>query len=558
MAEDIQQGSKVTKSVQKEGAPGTRVDPYPYMGIVKNNVDPTRAGRVQVWISDFGGNADEPSNWRTVSYASPFMGTTNTQVNGSKTNSWTESPHTYGMWMNPPDIGVEVLVIFVSGDPQKGYWFACVSSNISRYMLPGNASNPHPSTEFSSEQVKKVYAAAVADNGGDVPAPVTEFNSNLKDYATDPGFINIRKPIHETQYLILTGQGLDRDPYRGVLTSSSQRETPSNVFGISTPGRPLNDPVLDPAYEQKVKSGNLTEGDYSVKTRIGGHTFIMDDGDATGKNKLIRLRSSTGHQIVLNDSANTIYISNNSGTAWVEFTDEGKLNFFSANGIDMRTEGSMNFHADVDINFNAVGKFNLKSEDKAHFDFKSLIVNTSEGITVGSAGKTEFNAAGGFNVDTGSKISLKAAGDVALTGATVKNNSGGTVGVPTPPNIPVNLLSDTSLSSDGIWIQKPKVLRSIVKFAPSHEPSYRKSMSKIVTAEAPPDPSKGVPPPAKGPQDKSTDASGNFTGAKGTPVTNPVTTNDIRKQPLSSTSVGSMSKEHVTSLFAQLGKSGGV
>ena len=556
MAEDIQQGSKVSKSVQKEGAAGTRVDPYPYLGIVKNNVDPTRAGRVQVWISDFGGNADEPSNWRTVSYASPFIGTTNIPINGSKTNSWSESPQTYGMWMTPPDIGCEVLVTFISGDPQKGYWFACVSSNISRYMLPGNAASLYPSTEFSSPAVKKTYDAAVADNGGVVPAPVTEFNSNLKDYATDPGFINIGKPIHEPQYLILTGQGLDRDPYRGVLTSSSQRETPSNVFGISTPGRPLNDPALDPKYEQKVKSGNLTESDYAVKTRIGGHTFVMDDGDATDKNRLIRLRSASGHQIILNDSANVVYISNNTGTVWVEFTDEGKLNFFSAGGIDMRTQGTMNFHSDGDINFNAVGKLNIKSEDKAHIDCKSLDLNAGAGFTVGTTGKTEFNAASGFNIDAGSKISLKAGGDIALTGASIKQNSGGTASVTAPQPIPVNLLIDTSLSSDGIWLQQADALRSIVTAAPTHEPSYRKSMSKIVSAPAPTDPSKGVPPKAIGPQDASTDLAGNFTGAVGTPVNNPVTSDDIRKQPLSSTAVGSMSKEHVTSLFAQLGKTG--
>jgi hypothetical protein len=554
MAEDIQQGSKVNKSVQKEGAAGTRVDPYPYLGIVKNNVDPTRAGRLQVWIADFGGNADEPGNWRTVSYASPFIGTTNIPINGSKTNSWSESPQTYGMWMTPPDIGVEVLVIFVSGDPQKGYWIACVSSNISRYMLPGNASSLYPSTEFSSDAVKKTYNAAVADNGGVVPAPVTEFNSNLKEYATDPGFINIGKPIHEPQYLILTGQGLDRDPYRGVLTSSSQRETPSNVFGISTPGRPLNDPVLDPGYEAKVKSGNLTEADYAVKTRVGGHTFIMDDGDSTDKNKLIRIRSSSGHQIVLNDSANSLYISNNKGTVWVEFTDEGKLNFFSAGGIDVRTQGDMNFHADGNINFNAVGKFNIKAEDKAHIDCKSIDMNANEGLVIGTTGKTEFNSAGCFNIDCSAKVSVKAAGDMILVGATIKQNNGGAATVAAPIPIPVNQLIDTSLSSDGIWIQKEKALRTIVAFAPSHEPSYRKSMSKIVSAPAPADPSKGVPPKASGPQDKSTDAKGNFTGAAGTPVSNPITSTDIRKQPLSTSEVGSMSKEHVTSLFAQIGK----
>ena len=76
MAIDHRIGSKVIKNARREEATGTRVDPYPYIGIVKNNLDPTRSGRLQVYIPDLGGPQDEPNNWRTVSYASPFQGYT--------------------------------------------------------------------------------------------------------------------------------------------------------------------------------------------------------------------------------------------------------------------------------------------------------------------------------------------------------------------------------------------------------------------------------------------------------------------------------------------------
>ena len=78
MAIDHRIGSKVIKAARREDAPGTRVDPYPYIGIVKNNLDPTRSGRLQVYIPDLGGPEDDPKNWRTVSYASPFSGYTST------------------------------------------------------------------------------------------------------------------------------------------------------------------------------------------------------------------------------------------------------------------------------------------------------------------------------------------------------------------------------------------------------------------------------------------------------------------------------------------------
>lgn len=564
MAIDSRQGGKVIKNVRKEDTPGTRVDPYPYLGIVKNNLDPIRAGRIQVWIPDFGGDSEEPKNWRTVSYASPYMGTTNIPLDGSKTNAWTESPHTYGMWMTPPDIGVEVLVMFLGGDPLKGYWFACVNSRISRHMLPAIGSNQYPDSSNSSEEVKKTYAAACALMGDRVPAPVTEFNSNLQDYATNPAFVNIPKPIHEEQYKILVQQGLDRDKVRGTSTSSSQRETPSNVFGISTPGRPVNDPADDPTFLDKVAAGTLKESDYAVKTRKGGHTFVMDDGDNQGKNRLVRLRSSSGHQILLNDSDNTLYIANNKGTVWLEFTEEGRLNFYSQNGIDIRTGGEMNFHADGSIRFNTAGTFQVKSEGKTHIDCSSFNLVAGGAIKVGSGAATQFKAGSGFHVDTGSKISLKAGGNIVHEGSIIKQNSGGAVSVSPVPTIPVLQLGDTLFDeTKGLWVQNPGVLRTIVTLAPTHEPSFRRVTPTTKTPPQPPNPAAAVPTSAAGPQDSnaapststtSTAKPGTFTGATGTPVTNPVTADDIRKQPLSTSTVGNLSKEQVTSLFAQVGK----
>jgi hypothetical protein len=76
MAIDQRAGTKVIKSLRREEAGGARVDPYPYIGIVKNNLDPTRSGRLQIYIPDLGGDEKDQLNWRTVSYASPYMGYT--------------------------------------------------------------------------------------------------------------------------------------------------------------------------------------------------------------------------------------------------------------------------------------------------------------------------------------------------------------------------------------------------------------------------------------------------------------------------------------------------
>jgi hypothetical protein len=249
MAIDHRIGSKVIKAARREQATGTRVDPYPYVGIVKNNLDPTRSGRLQVFIPDLGGPPDDPNNWRTVGYASPFMGYTNQIQKQSdipnKSNTFENVAHSYGMWMVPPDIGVEVIVMFIAGDPLRGYFIACVNSSLSHYMIPALAGTQNVDINSLSANDRKSYEK------GDI-VPVVEFNEYTKDFTNTAFYLN-NKPIHEIQYNILKAQGLDQDPVRGAISSSSQRESPSQVFGISTPGRPYpNDPADDPQYLEKL------------------------------------------------------------------------------------------------------------------------------------------------------------------------------------------------------------------------------------------------------------------------------------------------------------------
>jgi hypothetical protein len=359
MALDFRIGTKIIKSLRTDLAPATNVNPYPYIGVVKNNLDPTRSGRVQVFIPELGGNPEDKTNWRTCSYASPFMGYTSTEVTAADTpdttNAYPNVTHTYGMWMVPPDIGVEVIVMFIAGDPMRGYWLACVNSNLSRHMLPGLAGSKNIDISNANNLVKGSYLTGQQ-------APVVEFNENIGANKTNPNFYNAPKPIHEFQYNILKTQGLDQDIIRGSISSSSQRETPSQVFGISTPGRPTNDPKDDPNYVRNAEAGLLDESYYRVKSRKGGHTFVMDDGAVLGQDQLVRLRTAGGHQVLMHDTEQTVYISHASGDSWIELTKDGKLNIYNKSGFSLRSEGDVNLHSDKNINFNAGGNISLHAQ----------------------------------------------------------------------------------------------------------------------------------------------------------------------------------------------------
>lgn len=549
MAIDKRQGRKVDSSVRREEAVGTRVDPYPYIGLVKNNVDPLRTGRLSVWIPDFGGNEDDSKNWRTVSYASPYMGTTTNKTPDSKTNKWRETPHTYGMWMVPPDIGVEVICIFVGGDPLNGFWLACVNSSHSRHMLPGMASSYDADFSNSNTDIKKSYNNVLNPKLG---APVTEFNINNEGLVGDPGFLLNPKPIHEPQYNILKAQGLDRDRTRGLISSSSQRETPSQVFGISTPGRPLTPEGIDPKDDtdllKRMANGQAADDDFVYKTRQGGHTFVMDDGDFLGNDQLLRLRTATGHQLLLNDSGKCVYLAHADGTAWLEFDLNGRIQIYSQAGVDIRTKGEFNLRADGDINIDTGGSFNVRSEKKTvinsetDFELKS---GSSVGINSGS--DTTIKTGSNFHVDSGATTSLLSGSRTEINGSKVDIQNGGGVMLQPIESLTINSLPDTRLNTTlgNLWVNEQGQLRTITTRAPSHEPSSKDSVL-LNTANVTSEPS---------PTLRSGSGPYPFAGASGITIRTPATNKDLRKQPTAKGEIGPLSRLELTSYFTQIARS---
>jgi hypothetical protein len=512
MAIDQRAGTKVIKSLRREEAGGARVDPYPYIGIVKNNLDPTRSGRLQIYIPDLGGDEKDQLNWRTVSYASPYMGYTTNDKISDTANAFESVSHSYGMWMIPPDIGVQVIALFIAGDPLRGYWVACVNPNLSHHMIPAMAGS----------------ANAIGSKG--VPTPVVEFNENEKANITNPVFYNLPKPIHKIQAEILKVQGLDRDPIRGAIGSTSQRETPSAVFGISTPGRPLNDPADDLNYITKLNSDKLPPEYFKVTGRKGGHTFVMDDGATLGQDKLVRLRTAGGHQILMHDSANTLYIAHADGTSWIELTSDGRVNVYSQGAFSVRSESDINLHSDKNININAANNINLKAGNKIQAEsVRTTLLTGSLGVE--ASGDTQFKTGSRFNVETGASMSLKVGSTYALEASQILNNSGGTVGV---GQIKGFVIANTDLNT-------------IVTVAPTHEPFYRGVTPAFFNPE---NSSSGIEP--------QTTYTGNVDAIKnlaGSEVKSPAGTKDLRNQPDPTGTVGNLSKDQMTAYLAQIGKS---
>jgi hypothetical protein len=544
MAIDNRIGTKVIKNLRREDTPATRVDPYPYIGVVKNNLDPTRSGRLQVWISDLGGDPDSETTWRTVGYASPFMGYTPQRQNDTdrpseNNNIFDGVPHTYGMWMVPPDIGVEVLVIFVAGDPNRGYWMACVNSNLSHHMLPGLAGSRNIEESGATQYQKNI-------NNKGLLIPTTEYNE-YNPTLSPSTFANNPKPVHTPQFDILKTQGLDRDNVRGSVSSSSQRETPSHVFGISTPGRPSNnpgsiDPARDPNYKSKAAAGQ-SEDYYQVKSRKGGHTFVMDDGDVLGNDQLLRLRTPNGHQIMMHDTAETLYISHANGNSWIELTKAGTINVYGKNGIALRSEGTVNIHSDTNIIMNAVNNITLRAGNRINMESISNNILASR-LSIEAINKMEFKT-GAFNVAAELNVSLGADQKIILkSGSGISQDSDPATPVKGVDSVRLNRLFDTSFNSTaGGWANTPSATETAVTVLPSHEPYFRGAAVEQRDTKAA---IRKMADTFTG----TTDAIKNINPGLATPPSDTV----LRAQPKARGPIGPLSEEEVRAYMAAIGQ----
>ena len=400
--------------------------PGPFLARVVNNIDPMRQGSLEVELLRAIGNR-EASNQQlfTVRYLSPFYGVTDVGLNGSDPKDFNHTQKSYGFWFVPPDTGSLVMVIFVESDPGQGYWIGCAQDVYMNHMVPGLAGSKVAAdqTRDSDETAWKETKQSKELYGTDF-LPVGEINRNsIKqgESTINPEIDAMTKPVHPIAK-VLADQGTIGDTVRGVHTSSARRDTPSNVYGISTPG-----PVDKRMNAQKGSVGRADNKVNKFISRLGGHTFVMDDGNDRFLRKFkpgegppeyadlekgekdglvefpqdesFRIRTRTGHQILLHNSEDLIYITNASGSAWIELTSQGKIDIYAADSVSIRTETDFNFVADRDINLSAGRSINLHSASRTN-------INAIDAITMQSNSTIYLNAENHLNIKASGKLQM--------------------------------------------------------------------------------------------------------------------------------------------------------
>jgi hypothetical protein len=510
---------------------GKNIGSGPYLARIVNHLDPSFMGSLEVTLlREQGNSVGTDQQTYIVKSAMPFFGYTgyefmgNNNAKNSTFDAYNDTQKSYGMWFVPPDVGVTVLVVFVDGDPSQGYWIGCVPANFANNMVPGIAATKN--VDISDADKKKYNTSQ--------PLPVAEINRRLNGKESreiDPD--RIKKPVHPIADRFLE-QGLLEDDVRGFTTSSARREAPSAVFGISTPGPRDKRPGAKKAPIGTKKSQTPSAVPVS---RLGGTQIVMDDGDeryvrtkpassgpvkyvdllngtdlGTGQkttetgdptipySEYFRIRTRTGHQILMHNSEDLIYIGNARGTTWIELTSNGKIDIYAEDSISIHTEQDLNIRADRDINMEAGRNINMKAADdnpkyagqggrirqEAALNWEIIAgdngsitlgknfdvvvgggtkITTSESLEIGSGGDNKFT--------TNSNTHILSGGNHTETAVRIDmNGPKAEEADPATPLTPLKTHENPRTAAGAGWNQKYNagVIPSIMKRIPMHEP----------------------------------------------------------------------------------------
>ena len=434
----------------------------PLLGIVKNNIDSTRSGRLEVYIKELGGrNPDNSSSWITVNYLSPFFGATTPKGANTGYGEYTKNPNSYGMWNSPPDIGTVVVCLFINGDPNYGFYIGAIPPADSLHMVPAIG---------GSDNIV-ANAGEAKSLGGATRLPVANVNSNNEGIANSAKYLTDAKPVHSYAASILAQQGLIRDPIRGVIGSTAQRESPSRVgWGVSTPGRPIYEGGYTDESIAKAATSDKPKG-LNVVARRGGHTLVMDDGDILGRDQLVRIRSSLGHQILMSDDGQTLFIIHANGQSYIELGKEGTIDMYATNSVNVRTQGDLNLHADNNINLNAAKQLNISAETIAISSEKETTQKVGTDFSLYASGKYTTKVDGQMSFASAADASFYSDSVTYINGSKINLNTGSSSLVPQEVKpIPVVAHTDTLNDATKGWAAAPGKLLSIVSRAPAHAP----------------------------------------------------------------------------------------
>lgn len=325
------------------------------VGIVRDNNDPQQMGRLKIYIPSLDSPYYETDDLPWSIYVTPFGGAIKDMKVGREEKE-IKNVTSYGMWSIPKN-GAHVICGCLDGDPQLRFWIGCIYLAELNRTLP-QALNDPGSKELRTELVQSDKNDEDPYEGSIESTKIELYDSNLNEAGLGPQDENFKT------------RGWERS--------------------VAYPLNRVKDKPEDDGYAKKPGVPDEKDSQIYSWTTPGRHYFTMSD---VPDHCRMRFKTTEGHQIILDDTNERIYISTAKGRNWIEIDEDGRIFVYAKDEINIRSEDNINIKSEKDINIRAKKKVNLHSEeDEINIQAKNHIFVKS------TNDKINFDAKSGFNV----------------------------------------------------------------------------------------------------------------------------------------------------------------
>jgi hypothetical protein len=303
------------------------------IGVVVDTDDPLEQGRLRVWCPDLNDNPKKLHHIPWALYGAPYGGSINNSCysRGHQTGKEKTSGAThYGFW-GIPEQGAHVLVACINGDIRRRVWLGSIPQHQETHTQftgrfkweDGNVDGPLSSTNSPIQPMYDNASIAFNDDrasaewktrGADYqPTSVREDLGEIPNPSKSTYLDNQYPQISEAEKddwvkPILGSHGYDWSGHKSLGAFKSSR-----VYGMSSPGL---------------------------------HSFFMDDRPF---NSRIKLKTTAGHQIILDDTNERIYISTYEGKSYIEMDKTGNIDIFADRRLSVHSTKDINIESDETV-----------------------------------------------------------------------------------------------------------------------------------------------------------------------------------------------------------------
>lgn len=401
----------------EQAAPSRTTHDSVTIGTVVDTNDPQQMGRVRVVCPQWGDSwSDIVEDVPWAVYVTPFGGQQQVGTRGPGIQDSTGGI-AYGMWAIPK-VGAQVLVLCVDGDSSSRAYFGCIYDQFTPHTMPHGRFmyDDHPELEkegaspapYGPYTSSEKYIQPLTDNMkqafGAKDEPNFEYRSRAADYTVTRVDVS---QLDQTYSKVQDDTGVVHDDW-----------TSTQGYQVSR-----SDPDAQSSYTDK----NYDSMVYSF-TSPGFHALSMDDRQ---ENCRVRLRTTSGHQIIMDDTNERIYIATAQGNNWIEMDQDGNIDIFTSNKLSVHATKEINFtsddtirmyakkgihmHSDDEIRMDAAKDIHVKTAAEVHVDAVADIhVQTDANLRVGASQSIYMEATDSIHAKSGSTLHLTSSSQMNL------------------------------------------------------------------------------------------------------------------------------------------------